>query len=96
MKTLAVISSAIVLMCGATAADARGGHGHGGWSGGHGHGGWGGGHGHWNSGHGWGHDGGPGYGIQFAAMAKLVYDLARARGLGRQLPLEWFQQNVNS
>ena len=49
-----------------------------------------------NGGHGWGHDGGPGYGIQFAAMAKLVYDLARARGLGRQLPLEWFQQNVNS
>lgn len=49
-----------------------------------------------NGGHGWGHDGGPGYGIQFAAMAKLVYDLAKASGIGRQFPLEWFQQNVNS
>jgi ornithine cyclodeaminase/alanine dehydrogenase-like protein (mu-crystallin family) len=49
-----------------------------------------------NGGHGWGHDGGPGYGIQFAAMAKLVYDLATAREVGRQLPLDWFQQNVNS
>jgi ornithine cyclodeaminase/alanine dehydrogenase-like protein (mu-crystallin family) len=49
-----------------------------------------------NGGHGWGHDGGPGYGIQFAAMAKLVYDLAKSRDVGRQLPLDWFQQNVNS
>lgn len=49
-----------------------------------------------NGGHGWGHDGGPGYGIQFAAMANLIYDLAEERGVGRQLPLEWFQQDVNS
>lgn len=49
-----------------------------------------------NGGHGWGHDGGPGYGIQFTAMAKLIYDLAKERGIGRQLPLEWFQQDVNS
>ena len=49
-----------------------------------------------NGGHGWGHDGGPGYGIQFAAMAKLIYDLAQEKGVGRPLPLEWFQQNVNS
>ena len=49
-----------------------------------------------NGGHGWGHDGGPGYGIQFTAMAKLIYDLARETGVGRPLPLEWFQQNVNS
>ena len=49
-----------------------------------------------NGGHGWGHDGGPGYGIQFTAMAKLIYDLAKERGVGRRLPLEWFQQNVNS
>ena len=49
-----------------------------------------------NGGHGWGHDGGPGYGIQFAAMAKLIYDLAKERGVGRKLPLEWFQQDVNS
>ncbi|MDH3442435.1 MAG: hypothetical protein OEN50_00795 [Deltaproteobacteria bacterium] len=49
-----------------------------------------------NGGHGWGHDGGPGYGIQFTAMAKLIYDLAKERGIGRKLPLEWFQQDVNS
>jgi ornithine cyclodeaminase/alanine dehydrogenase-like protein (mu-crystallin family) len=49
-----------------------------------------------NGGHGWGHDGGPGYGIQFTAMAKLIYDLATERGVGRKLPLAWFQQNVNS
>ncbi len=49
-----------------------------------------------NGGHGWGQDGGPGYGIQFTAMAKLIYDLAKERGVGRQLPLEWFQQDVNS
>ncbi len=49
-----------------------------------------------NGGHGWGHDGGPGYGIQFTAMAKLIYDLAREKGIGRSLPLEWFQQDVNS
>ena len=49
-----------------------------------------------NGGHGWGHDGGPGYGIQFTAMAKLIYDLAKDKGVGRKLPLEWFQQDVNS
>jgi alanine dehydrogenase len=49
-----------------------------------------------NGGHGWGHDGGPGYGIQFTAMAKLIYDRAKERGVGRKLPLEWFQQDVNS
>ena len=49
-----------------------------------------------NGGHGWGHDGGPGYGIQFTAMAKLIYDLAKKRGVGRKLPLEWFQQDVKS
>jgi hypothetical protein len=29
-------------------------------------------------------------------MAKLIYDLAKERGVGRRLPLEWFQQSVNS
>jgi hypothetical protein len=29
-------------------------------------------------------------------MAKTIYDLAVARGVGRPLPLEWFQQDVNS
>ena len=46
--------------------------------------------------HGWGHDGGPGYGIQFTATAKLIYDLAKERGVGRKLPLERFQQSVKS
>jgi hypothetical protein len=41
-----------------------------------------------NGGHGWGKDGGPGYGIQFTAMAKLVYDRAREG----ELALECFQQ----
>ncbi len=49
-----------------------------------------------NGGHGWGQDGDPGHGIQFTAMAKLIYDLAKERGVGRQLPLEWFQQDINS
>ena len=40
-----------------------------------------------NGGHGWGLDGGPGYGIQEAAVAKLIYDLARERGLGREIDL---------
>jgi hypothetical protein len=29
-------------------------------------------------------------------MAKLIYDRAKERGVGRKLPLAWFQQNVNS
>lgn len=49
-----------------------------------------------NGGHGWGKDGGPGYGIQFAAMAKLVYDRVRELELGREVPLDWFQQDINS
>lgn len=49
-----------------------------------------------NGGHGWGKDGGPGYGVQFTAMAKLVYDRAREEELGKEVPLEWFQQSVHS
>jgi ornithine cyclodeaminase/alanine dehydrogenase-like protein (mu-crystallin family) len=33
-----------------------------------------------------------GLGIQFAAVAKIAYDAARERGLGRELPTEWFTQ----
>jgi alanine dehydrogenase len=33
-------------------------------------------------------------GAQFFAVAGLVYELARERGLGRELPLEWFLQDV--
>jgi alanine dehydrogenase len=36
--------------------------------------------------------GGGGLGIQFAAVAHAVYEAARAAGLGRELPTEWFTQ----
>jgi alanine dehydrogenase len=36
--------------------------------------------------------GGGGLGIQFAAVAHLVYERAREQGLGRELPTEWFTQ----
>ncbi len=49
-----------------------------------------------NGGHGWGKDGGPGYGIQFTAMAKLVYDGVREAELGREVPLDWFRQTIPS
>jgi alanine dehydrogenase len=33
-------------------------------------------------------------GLQFAACAGKVYELARAKGVGRELPTEWFLQDV--
>lgn len=33
-----------------------------------------------------------GLGIQFAAVGKIVYDLARARGVGREIPTDWLTQ----
>jgi alanine dehydrogenase len=36
--------------------------------------------------------GGGGLGIQFAAVGNLVYERARAEGLGRELPTDWFTQ----
>lgn len=33
-----------------------------------------------------------GLGIQFAAVAQLVFESARAAGIGRELPTEWFTQ----
>jgi alanine dehydrogenase len=33
-------------------------------------------------------------GLQFASVGGLVYRLARARGIGRELPTEWFTQNI--
>ena len=33
-----------------------------------------------------------GLGIEFASVAKLVYDRARAAGIGKELPTEWFSQ----
>ncbi len=36
-----------------------------------------------------------GLGTQFAAVGARVVERARARGLGRELPLDWFLQNVH-
>jgi ornithine cyclodeaminase/alanine dehydrogenase-like protein (mu-crystallin family) len=36
-----------------------------------------------------------GQGLQFAAVAKRVYEEARARGVGKELPTEWFTQDVH-
>lgn len=33
-------------------------------------------------------------GAQFFAVAGRVYELARARGLGREIPTEWFLQDI--
>jgi len=35
-----------------------------------------------------------GTGVQFAAVAYKVYSLAREKGLGRELPTDWFLQNI--
>ncbi len=35
----------------------------------------------------------PGSGIQFAAVGLKIYELAKQRGLGRELPLDWFLQS---
>lgn len=37
-----------------------------------------------------------GTGVQFAAVAQKVYQEAKARGLGRKLPLDWFLQDVTN
>ncbi len=34
-----------------------------------------------------------GEGMQFAAVGRVLYDLARAKGLGATAPLEWFHQD---
>ncbi|HTE87210.1 MAG TPA: hypothetical protein VK821_21075, partial [Dehalococcoidia bacterium] len=35
----------------------------------------------------------PGSGVQFAAAGLRVYELAKKRGLGRELPLDWFLED---
>jgi alanine dehydrogenase len=37
-----------------------------------------------------------GKGIQFAALGKVVYDRACEQGLGRDLPTEWFLQDIST
>jgi ornithine cyclodeaminase/alanine dehydrogenase-like protein (mu-crystallin family) len=36
-----------------------------------------------------------GQGLQFTAVAKRVYEEAKARGVGRELPTDWFTQDVH-
>ncbi|NIS60484.1 MAG: hypothetical protein GTO13_07260, partial [Proteobacteria bacterium] len=33
-----------------------------------------------------------GLGIEFASVAKLIYDRARDAGIGNEIPTEWFSQ----
>ena len=37
-----------------------------------------------------------GLGLQFAAAGARIYELAKERGLGRELPSEWFCQDMHS
>jgi ornithine cyclodeaminase/alanine dehydrogenase-like protein (mu-crystallin family) len=39
---------------------------------------------------------GSGMGIQFAAVGATVYELAKERGLGHQVPTEWFTQTLHT
>ena len=43
-----------------------------------------------------GADGSGGLGIQFAATGLKVYELAKKSGVGRDIPLEWFLQEIHS
>ena len=36
-----------------------------------------------------------GLGIQFAALGKLIFDAAKAKGLGREIPTDWFLETVH-
>ena len=36
-----------------------------------------------------------GLGAQFAAVGKKVYDAAKSKGLGREVPPDWFTQDVH-
>ena len=35
-------------------------------------------------------------GVQFFSIAAKIYELAREQGLGRELPTEWFLQDIRS
>jgi hypothetical protein len=34
--------------------------------------------------------------LQFAAIGRLVYERAKAAGLGIKIPMEWFLQNIRN
>ena len=35
-------------------------------------------------------------GLQFAAVGRVVYDKAKEMGLGMQIPMDWFQQDIRN
>ncbi len=35
-------------------------------------------------------------GLQFAAVGRVVYDQAKELGLGMNIPMEWFQQDIRN
>ena len=37
-----------------------------------------------------------GLGLQFAAAGARIYELAKGGGLGKELPTEWFSQDLHS
>ena len=37
-----------------------------------------------------------GHGVQFAALGALACERAKARGIGRSIPIEWLLQTVHS
>ena len=39
---------------------------------------------------------GEGTGVQFSAVAGRIYELAKKRGVGRELPSEWFLQDIRT
>lgn len=47
-------------------------------------------------GSGGGQEGGPSQGTTFAYVGGLVYHKALERGLGRQVPTDWFLQNIRN
>ena len=35
-------------------------------------------------------------GLQFAAVGRVVYDRAKELGLGMEIPMDWFQQDIRN
>ena len=35
-------------------------------------------------------------GLQFAAIGRVVYEKAKAAGLGMHIPMDWFQQDIRN
>ena len=35
-------------------------------------------------------------GLQFAAVGRVVYEAAKEQGLGMEIPMDWFQQDIRN